>query len=232
MRPDLVLDTNVALEQVDVQDLVHAIVRAGDLNSPRVRARRRRARHSILLGWHCHTAKLSTAIMWHEVAAKMLQTPRVDVNASGDLPTVITSLIVHFVLEKVLCDWRRGVLGDIGSPSGTAADDALLQWAKDARIPLITNEGDRGDGTFATERAGKLNLRGKAVREGVTVYSPEEFLAARSVDISGEARRFLEAFDEQAGAGVPLPWGVSSPGMTDAALDRLAIIYKYTLLDP
>lgn len=233
MKPDLILDTNVVLEQVDVQDLVRAILEAGNLDSPAVQNRRNRLRHSILLGWYCHVAKLSTGVMWHEVAGLVLRQRRVDVNAPGDLPAVISSLIVYFVLESVLCDWRRGTLGDIGTPTGTDADDVLLQWAKDSTVTLITNEGNRGDGIFETERKGKLNLRGKAVREGVSVFSPGEFLASRSVDVAAEAARFVDSFVEKARAGVQLPFSeITTPAVVGAAMDRLMILYKYVLLTP
>lgn len=170
--------------------------------------------------------------MWHEVATMILRQPRVDANAPGELPTLLSSLIVHFVHEVVLCDWTRGVLADIGTPIGTEADDALLQWAKDVGVPLITNEGLRVDGTIAVARDSKPNLRGKAIRDGVPVFTPEEFLQTKLVDTAREATRFLDAFDRSPRSDVRLPVdGIASTAMIGAAMDRLRVLYRFVLLD-
>src|SRR5262249_46210935 len=97
-------------------------------------------------------------------------------------------------------------------------------------VRLITNEENRGDRTFATERNGNPNLRGKTVREGVAVFSPEEFLASKSFDVAAEAARFLDTIADTARAGIQLPFPeLASPAVVATALDRLLLIYKYVL---
>lgn len=62
---------------------------------------------------------------------------------------------------------------------------------------MITNEGNSIKG-LSDESKGKVNLRGRARANRVSVYTPGEFLGMTHFDFEVEGRAFLRSFDREA----------------------------------
>lgn len=227
--PNLVLDTNVYIEQRDFQDLANRIKENNTLQTREIQHRRRRAKYSILLGWFCHLREFSTAFAEDEAVKNLLK--RVDIKRIRDVPTVVTFLNNRLVHEQTLTRWVRGRIEPIDwECSGTEIDNILLDYADKVAVPLLTNEGNTPAGYVDFNNRGALNLRGKAKRRGVAVFSPEEYLRAQGFDIAGESRRFYDAFMSQTSNLEVLD--LADQVVASRALEVLIGVYIYILHAP
>jgi hypothetical protein len=232
--PDLILDTNVYLELVDVQDLAREVLRSARdqalVETLAVTHRRRRAKHSLVLAWFCHVHDMTTAFAANEVL-KLLLRGRVDANHPKDVPAVVTAIILRLVHEQVLSRWTRAEMSWIDwDNSGTFVDDELLDYAQHVGAPLITNEGNSPAGLTNTTANSQLNLRGKAKARGVQVFTPEEYLLQNSSDIAGQSRCLYEAVL----AGIPqlAVLDLASEPIARRALEVLLELYRFILSAP
>jgi hypothetical protein len=80
-----------------------------------------------------------------------------------------------------------GLPGEPGTEASNGADDALLTFARRARIPLITNEGYTKDGLL------DIRLRKRAKEAGVEVFTAAEFHAGK-MNEAEEVETFLALF--------------------------------------
>jgi hypothetical protein len=226
-QADLVLDTNVLLEQLSIADLDRAAERASDEGESEFWHRRQRARFSVLLAWHFHTRRYVTASLLEEVKRILLRVVPPE-NVTSPI-TACTTLVVHFLRPYVLHDWILGAF--IDPPEGltsTAADEYLLSRAKEERAPLITNEGNRQNG-YVTDDPKQLPW--KARRAGVELFTPEAFLIRKRVDFQIETRRFLNSYARAWPAARAEHESFQSQGMTEGA-EFFFQILEGVLLDP
>jgi hypothetical protein len=183
-----VVDTNVLFDFFSACDLMDDYEQLGveGVLSRRAIWRRARARESVLLAMHFHREKAATYSLHHEGVA--LLTSRVNPAATDTFETHFTTFVVHFVKEYLLRHWRASFVpdNDLGV-KGNGADRLLLDFAKENKIPLITNEGSTPDGIRGQK------LRDRASEEGVAVFTPGEYIAGK-LDEEIAARSFLEAF--------------------------------------
>jgi hypothetical protein len=232
--PDLVLDTNVYLEQIDFQDLARQTTNAGTdksaLETKEVKHRRHRAKYSILLAWFCHLRGLSTAFVWDETL-KLLLRGRVDPKRPRDVSTVVTMLNIRLVHELTLTRWVRGRIEPIESEcAGTDIDNIILDYAAKVAVPLLTNEGNTIAGPVDTNAKRMPNLRGKAKQRGVAVFTPKEYLLGQGFDIASEARKFYDAFIAEISNLEVLD--LAEQPIATRALERLIDLYRFILHAP
>jgi hypothetical protein len=216
--PTIALDTNVLLDILSWHDLMTTVDRLhaargddrrqaarGDdvMVDPAVTYRLARARESTLLAVHLNRTKANTYNLLGEGVRLMLrQAPPMAPGSPADGYFVHVAL--HFVKDYLLPDWTMTVdpfsMDDAttqpveslpGNYVGSAADRALLDYAKAHGIPLITNEGNTLRGLEP------VGLREIAIDEGVEVYSPREFYEAHLVE-ADEVDNFIQRFREEA----------------------------------
>jgi hypothetical protein len=121
---ELILDTNVFAEMHSVGDLLKVIDEAGlaaALLSNRLRYRRHRMKHSLILAWCLSRANLPAAYLGAEGIELMtgtLSPTRPFSNESGDslspasklLSFRMTTAFVHIIRDLVLGSWHLGAL--------------------------------------------------------------------------------------------------------------------------
>lgn len=221
-RPHLVLDTNVMLEQVSVVDLERSLEKYGE--SADYYYRKERARYSILLAWHLHRRRLRSASVLDEFTRTM---ERAVDPADMTSPTrQFAALVGHYVLPYVLHRWKVSAIADAPKTiQGSAVDDFLIQVASDDQVPVITNEGYGLGGVAPKAR----NIRGKGKKAGIKVYTPEQYLRRKNVDLNLAARKFLAAYHREWDAAAEQE--KYSASMAQAA-GYLYQIYEFVLLAP
>jgi len=227
-RVDLVLDTNVVVEMVSAE-LITRGDRLGSVEAIRESAEFRswqlRTKYSLVLAWRCHVGRITTLGLWDEP----LEILRRNAHPEAKSPaTILTQVIAHLVLDRVLGGWRHQALRDDEVElRGTAADQYLLRLAKGYGVALITNEG-LGAGQISEKR----NLRGRSRAEGVHACSPKEYLNELRADVGGCGLAFCDAFDVVAGDVLRGEENVepSGAGLEDA-LRWLSGFYRFVLLD-
>jgi hypothetical protein len=102
-----------------------------------------------------------------------------------------TTVFHYFVKDYLLPDWQPSTTTEPGSEAGNEADRALVAFAKQHALPLITNEGYTQNG-IVDEKMRKL-----AKDEGVQVFTPREFWLRR-FDETKAIEGFFQAFLDQA----------------------------------
>lgn len=161
-----VVDSNVFLEVWSCHDLAQAYEQPEETpDLARKRALRwARARDSLLLAIYFHQIRAATYGL--KEAYSMLA-GIVDPDADTTVETHFTTFFSHFVKDCVLKRWMPAV--QIVDLKGNAADAALLGYAREHALPLITNEG-----------YSHLGLRDEKLRKAakdadVAVFTPREF---------------------------------------------------------
>jgi hypothetical protein len=115
-----------------------------------------------------------------------------DPKDAGSLETAFVTVFWHFVRDYILTDWEPKCPRDPGpEPRSTAADDFLLATAKEAAVPLITNEG------YGVGGVRDVGLRKKAKEASVPVYIPADFYKGK-LDEAEATEWFLRSFREKA----------------------------------
>jgi hypothetical protein len=191
-RSDLLIDTNVALEFFSMGDLLRVGDQIGSAallhGSPAFRYRLARARHTaILMSW-LHQRGLNAGMLGNEVddllALKLSPEPSPGVDGTS---FAITSAIMHVVCDYVT-GWPVGALTNVDHTlKGTAADTELLRIAREDGVAIVTNEEFTERGIVPNRR----QLRSRARAANVAVYTPQEYLAKMSVDVTAECERFV-----------------------------------------
>ena len=102
-----------------------------------------------------------------------------------------TTVFVHFVKESLLPDWMPLAPTEPGTEAGNQADAALVAYARDNALPLITNEGYTMTGVVDAK------MRKLAREAGVAVFAPREFYAGKLVE-DDEIEAFLQRFRDEA----------------------------------
>src|SRR5580704_11789456 len=160
------------------------------LDDPSIVYRRARARESLLLAMHFHKVKAQTYSLHSEVLYLLLK--RVPPAPGGQTTeSDFTTVFLYFVKDYLLPDWDTQMPTQPGSEAGNDADEAYVAFAKEHRLPLITNEGYEQNG-IVDKRMRKL-----AKDAGVSVFAPREFCAGK-IDEAVEIEDFLQRFKEQA----------------------------------
>lgn len=187
-----VVDTNLLLDLWSCHDMWAAYEKEPHGDTPAHLYRRVRAREALLLAMHLHRIKAGTWSLRTE-AIDLLR-KNVPTHASREFKTHFTTLFSHFVMSEILQDWSPGV-DDGAVVRGDAADDALVAYAKEHGLPLISNEGLATTGQIVEKKDG---LRDKARRGGIVVFTPEEYRRGKIEDAQA-IEHFLQQFDAKAG---------------------------------
>ena len=217
-----VVDTNVMLDVYSCHDLEGEYDKGGDIAGPNATYRRARARESLLLAIYLHAIRAMTYGLHHELPRKL--TEMVDPAAHGTWVNHFTTLFVHFVKDDVLFGWNLGFVpdNDLGV-AGDEADGRLLTFAKDNKLPLITNEG------FNVHGIKDKKLRGKAKAQGVAVFTPREFCEG-NLNENAEMQAFLKRFVERAPAYIEQHEREFGPSkVVGESLHRLLGVYRHIL---
>ena len=181
-----VVDTNVLIDIFSCHDLNQLLMQLGEDGFLDRNAiyRRARARESLLLAIHLHSLGAKTYSVYEP--ARLMERI-VDPEAVQSLETHFTTHVLHFVRDYILQNWEIRFPGEEDGQKGNAADAALLMFAKEHNIDLITNEG------FTPAGIVDEKLRLMAKREGVQVFTPREYWEGK-IDPDMVAIKFLEGF--------------------------------------
>jgi hypothetical protein len=163
--------------------------------SPSHRHRQLRARASIVLMWTLAEKGIVAAMHGKEVLDildKVSPVPRGHPNSllpDGD-SYALTTAIVHAVHETLIRrGLRLGALTEVNHlTTGNRADAELLRLAKRDSLSIISNEGYTSAGVSDYKANGSRSLRGLARDNGVSVYTPREFLDRMGVDLTRESK--------------------------------------------
>ena len=185
-----VVDTNVLLDIYSCHNIAETYTNVGESGMDGADAlyRRVRARESLLLAMYLHKVQARTISLGAE-AVTILKGRVPPENRSPE--ATFTKMMAHVVVPRVLHEWQAMNPDPPGEEKGNAADDALVAFAKEYRVPLITNEGFTPSG-YAV---GKIARR--ATVAGVLVFFPRDFYAGK-IDEAGEIEDFLLRFHGQA----------------------------------
>lgn len=191
---DAVLDTNVMLEIYTCADLFNTYrdrnITLADIDDNDHAVRRRaRAQNSILLADYLHHTGARTYGLTSEFLAKLQAIVPPD---AGDDKTsdegllrhfnlMITKQVIHFLKDNVLSDWQHEGARKPDGLRSNPADKALIAFAKERGLPLISNE-----------TVGKM--RRTALADGVAIFTPGEFIADK-VDRATAIPAFLGRFE-------------------------------------
>ncbi len=190
--PSVALDTNVLLDIYSCHDLFGTYERLGEQGVETAEAtyRRARARESLLLAIALHRAATVTFSLGDESMKQMVE--RVPPDETDSYPTHHSVIMINFVCPVLLEGWAAVIeLSDMPL-SGNAADEALVDYAINHNVPLITNEGYGIGGVSPTK------LRKKAKDRGVEVYTPKEYVAERKLDEDAAATSFIDSYRKNA----------------------------------
>ncbi len=169
------LDTNVFLDIHSAHDLIrghdalHAELGDSAIDDRRVIYRVVRARESLLLGIHLHRIVASTYSLHSELLAQLKRAAPPDAAPEDALPTDFTTVFIYFVKDYLLGGWSPKMATAPANEKSNEADRAILGYARDAGIPLITNEG------FTPNGIDDVKLRKLARAQGVPVFTPGEY---------------------------------------------------------
>jgi len=201
MQADILIDTNVMVEIMTIGDLLRGASEAGSaeawLGSQWYRYRQLRARYSNLLAWWLTVTDTPTTTHGHESIILTRRLAPDERRDSDDERTRwqeqsygFTTGIVHVVRDYVI----TAKIGAVIDMDHTAedGDTEILRVCKRDNLTLITNEGLSHRGPITLNKpSGERNLRGRCLDEGVPVYTPEEFLLEKRVDLHSAAHDFI-----------------------------------------
>ncbi len=219
-----VVDTNVLLDIFSCRDLFEEFESSGagtddgKLDEPRL-VQLARARESMVLAMYFDRISATTFSLHHE-ALVLLE--RVSPPQPSDFFTTFTTLLIHFVKDYLLPRWRITMPTEPGVECSNAADAALLAFAKEHRVPLITNEGYRPSGIVVEK------LRKDAIDAGVPVFTPREF-CARKINEVDEMDSFFTRFEELGYRYLEDHRRRFGPGNVGTNLDTLFGYYRMVL---
>jgi hypothetical protein len=191
-----VLDTNVFIDIHSCHDLkgtfdrLHSSLGDAAIDEPVVEYRLRRARESLLLAMYLNKISATTYSL-HNEAVELLMLKAPPSPGGHAMESDFTTVFVHFVKDYVLPDWSPTMPTEPGSEASNEADRALVAYAKDNGLPLITNEGNTPDGII-DEKMRKL-----ARDAGVAVFAPFEFYDGK-INETEEVDAFLARFRHEA----------------------------------
>ncbi len=184
-----VVDTNLLLDVYSCHDLAGAYERLlpelGErvFEQPDLKYRMARARESFLLALYFHEIRATTYSLHHEPLALLcLRAPPAP--GGHSLEADFVRVFIHFTHEHVIPNWTVAMPSEPQVERGNEADDALLDYARQRALPLITNEGSSAVGLRDDH-----GLRKKAKDAGVDVFTPREFYAGKIVE-----RRAIDDF--------------------------------------
>jgi rRNA-processing protein FCF1 len=187
-----VLDTNVLLDIYSSHDLLRTYERLGEgaVDDISMVYRRARARESLLVVNYFNKVKADTFSLYE--AIEQLERHAPSAKGGTSFESAFTRTFIWFVRDYVLPDWEMRMPKEPGNERSNEADQALIRYAKELNLPLITNEGYTQAGIV------DRGLRLEAKKAGVQVFTPKEFYTDKieAEDIDAEA--FLSRFREQA----------------------------------
>lgn len=208
-----VVDTNVLLDVFSCHNLIRLYDELGEgvVDHPRAVFRRARARESILLCLHFHTARAHTFSHGHELIT--LLKSYVDPHTDEAFETPFTKMVANFVNDRLWSGWQSSQSDPLTLEAGNDVDQALVNFAAERRLPLITNEGFTPDGY----EEGKIAKRAKA--KGVAVKFPKDVY--RGMDEEVAITDFLDRFVALA------PNFIKERQRPDLVEDALQNVYRY-----
>jgi len=222
---DAILDTNVVLDIQSIHDMTAAYERLGtaDLDAPHLVYRRARARESLLLGMYLHTAKATTLSLHSEFIALLTRVAPPTAKGGVSLGVEFTTTFSWFVKDYLLPDWNMNIPTEPGGERGNAADAALVALARQASVPLITNEGYTAAGIVDEK------LRKRAKEAGVEVFAPREFYDGK-MDETAETEAFLERWASEAPRYLEQHRNEFGRDKSDELLAIICGLYRHVLL--
>jgi hypothetical protein len=168
-KPIAVIDTNVVM---DIFGCFHVVRHYDDpgitAEHPKSVYRRDRARQALLLAQHLHNIKATTFNIYEPMTIVVRE---VDPEVSDTFEHHYTRIFANYVKGHVIPDWvmlQPAQQGEEGK--GDKADSALVQYAKDYDVPLISFEGFTPSGIDPGNK-----MRRKALGAGVRVLTPSDF---------------------------------------------------------
>ncbi len=191
-----VLDTNVFLDIHSCHDLVGTLnarhMEVGDtaVDERVVTYRLARARESVLLAIYLNKIGATTYSL-HSEPVEILVRSAPPAPGGTTMESDFTTVFIHFVKDFILPAWNSTMPTEPDSQAKNEADAALIRYAKENALPLITNEGYTQRG-LVDEKMRKL-----AKDAGVAVYAPREFYAGK-INEADEVESFLQRFRDQA----------------------------------
>lgn len=193
-----VLDTNVLLDIFSCHDVtgrlhdlrVEGVIDA--IDDPSVRYRLARAREAAVLAMYLNKIAATTYSL-HSEPIHQIRRLAPPVPGGTTLESDFAIAFVHYVKPYVLPAWTPAMPEQPDERVGNAADRAVLTYASEHNLPLVTSEGYTTDGKIdARNRMRKL-----ARDVGTAVFTPREFYASEVVEID-EIEAFLQRFRDEA----------------------------------
>jgi hypothetical protein len=188
-KPIAVIDTNVILDVISIHDLTREYGKPhDDLDAPNLIFRRARARESILAMIYLNKIEATTFNLHGEL---LEQLERYAPPGQDTPETYFVNTFLWFVKDHVLREWDWIIPTQPGEERGDAADQVLVNAAKEWGVPLITNEG------FNAKGYGEGEIGERATAAGVTWYHPRKFYEGK-IDETTEIEAFLGRCREKA----------------------------------
>jgi hypothetical protein len=189
LEPVAVVDTNVMMDIYSPHDLLLDLQKFGEtgLDHPQLAYRRARARESLLLAMHLSRCKSVTYSLLEEGQRKMLQfAPPSELNM---FTTHYAIVMIWYIQPQILHGWEGvGPFNEPNPPKGSAADTALVEYAKNRGLPIITNEG------YSPTGFKESGIHKKAKQANVNVMRPCDYYAGH-FDEDLAINKFLTSFD-------------------------------------
>jgi hypothetical protein len=168
-KPIAVIDTNVVMDIFGCFHVVRHYDEPGmKAEHPKSVYRRDRARQALLLAQHFHNVKATTFNIYEPMTIVVRE---VNPEASDTFEHHYTRIFANYIKDSVIPDWvmlQPAQLGDEGK--GDKADAALVQYAKEYGVPLISFEGFTPTGIDPSNK-----MRKRAAAAGAAVVTPSEF---------------------------------------------------------
>jgi hypothetical protein len=181
-----VLDTNVLLDIYSAHDLLEE-VNCDAPGKESVTYRTARAKDSLLLAIKFHQTRAKTYNLHSELVAQLQKFAPPNPGPENASYTLFTTTFSHFVKDYLLGGWDPYWPEEPDGARRTAADDALLKYAKANDLPLVTNEGNSLKGIEET------GLRKKCKAARVSVFTPTEYLYEELQKYEPPQRKLFEA---------------------------------------
>jgi len=198
-KPIAVIDTNVIVDLYSWHDfndhfdsrVSYASSDDVSLDDPVSKMRFSRARRALLLAIHLHNTKAITYSLSESVTL-LKRLTQFDAQGKPLDPDerirreAFTKTFLWFVKRRLLTDWKDGMR--VADLSSNEADRALVAFANEHSLPLITNEG------FTATGVNPRKLMQRLAREsGVRIVQAADFYGTE-MDEAEEAKVFFRRF--------------------------------------
>jgi hypothetical protein len=219
-----VLDTNVMLDAYSVHDIMGAYDKQHtDLDAPELVWRRARARESLLALIYLNRMGWQTWGLHSELFTQLERVAPPGATAGTSFESDFTNMVIWYVRDHVLTRWEHHLPKKPGVEKGNAADQALVDKAKELGVPLITNEG------FSQAGYSEGGIGKRAGKAGVKWYHPRAFYEGR-IDEVKEIDNFIDRLRVEAPKYLAEHWRRHGKDESDEFLRFMIASYRHILL--